>query len=213
MYLYEKMSNSLIEVDYMERSKSRISDNRNMLRTEGKSGNSDSRIRKYVAAGLAVAGAALLSGCVSSGWPGPVSYTSNEMMTIQKTVYGTVTSVQRVDIKPSQNGGFWGYINGNLGTIAGGSVGALVGSQLGGNPIVNSIGVIGGAAAGAVAGQQLSQYANTIRGYAISVELKGTDRVVTVTQPAQGMNFHIGEPVQINLNGNRARVEPTAQNQ
>ncbi|MCL5008137.1 MAG: glycine zipper 2TM domain-containing protein [Candidatus Marsarchaeota archaeon] len=196
----------------MERSKSRISDNRNMLRTEGESGKGDSRIRKSVAAGSAVLGAALLAGCVSSGWPGPVSYTSNEMMTIQRTLFGTVTSVQRVNIKPSQNGGFWGSIDSNAGTIVGGSVGALVGSQIGGNPIVNSIGAVGGAVAGAVAGEALTQNMNTIRGYAISVKIKGSSEVVTVTQPAQ-ISFTIGEPVQIDLNGSRARVEPTAQNQ
>ncbi len=80
----------------MEVSKSRTSDNRNMLRTEGKS---DRRIRKYVAAGSAVLGAALLAGCVSSGRPGPVSYTSNETIAVQRTVYGTDAGAQRVNIK------------------------------------------------------------------------------------------------------------------
>ena len=80
----------------MEVSKSRTSDNRNMLRTEGKS---DRRIRKYVAAGSAVLGAALLAGCVSSGRPGPVSYTSNETMAVQRAVYGTYAGAQRVNIK------------------------------------------------------------------------------------------------------------------
>ena len=46
----------------------------------------------------------------------------------------------------------------------------------------------------------------------LSVKIKGSSEVVTVTQPAQ-ISFTIGEPVQIDLNGSRARVEPTAQNQ
>ncbi len=104
----------------MEVSKSRTSDNRNMLRTEGKSGKSDSRIRKYVAAGSAVLGAALLAGCVSSGWQGPVSYTSNETMAVQRTVYGTDAGAQRVNIKLNSIGAVGGQaLTQNMNTIQG----------------------------------------------------------------------------------------------
>ncbi|MCL5008136.1 MAG: hypothetical protein M1562_02710 [Candidatus Marsarchaeota archaeon] len=101
----------------MEVSKSRTSDNRNMLRTEGKS---DRRIRKYVAAGSAVLGAALLAGCVSSGWQGPVSYTSNETMAVQRTVYGTDAGAQRVNIKLNSIGAVGGQaLTQNMNTIQG----------------------------------------------------------------------------------------------
>ena len=135
-----------------------------------------------------VAASALISGCASTT-SGSV-YSSSQAGREQTVRLGVVESVRQVTIEGSKSG---------VGTLAGGAIGGVAGSNIGGGNRGSAVGTILGAVAGGLAGNAIEEGTTKKPGLEITVKLDNGE-LRAVTQDADE-SFRPGERVRL-LSGN-----------
>ncbi len=133
-----------------------------------------------------------LAGCASSS---PDLVRRGEAQTMSTVLDATVLSVRPIKIEGSQSGG---------GAVAGGAIGAIAGSSVGGHRESAVVGIIG-AVAGGVLGNLAERAATTEDGIEIMVQLRSGERRAIV-QSKGNETFNPGDAVIIVSTGNRVRV-------
>lgn len=141
---------------------------------------------------LALAVALALAGCATSS---PDVISRSDAQRLSTVVDGTVLTVRNVTVDGSQSGG---------GAAAGGVVGAIAGSSVGGNRESAILGVLG-AVAGAVIGNSVERSTTREESLEILVQLRNGERRAIV-QAKGGETFQPGDAVIIVTTGSKVRV-------
>ena len=131
-----------------------------------------------------IAASAFITGCASTS-SGSV-YSSSQARGEQTVRMGVVESVRQVTIEGSKSG---------VGTIAGGAIGGVAGSNIGGGNRGSAVGTILGAVAGGLAGNAIEQGTTKKQGLEITVKLDNGE-LRAVTQDADEV-FRPGERVRL----------------
>ena len=148
--------------------------------------------RESAIAGAIVA-SAFISGCASTS-SGSV-YSGGQARREQTVRMGVVESVRQVTIEGSKSG---------VGTIAGGAIGGVAGSNIGGGNRGSAVGTILGAVAGGIAGNAIEQGTTKKQGLEITVKLDNGE-LRAITQEADE-SFRPGERVRLLSGGGVTRV-------
>lgn len=133
-----------------------------------------------------------LSGCATSS-PDVISRSDAQRMST--VVDATVLTVRNVTVEGNQSG---------TGAVAGGVVGAIAGSSVGGRRESSAIGVLG-AVAGAVVGNAIERTTTREESLEIMVQLRNGDRRAIV-QGKGTESFNPGDAVIIVTTGSKVRV-------
>lgn len=141
---------------------------------------------------LLLAGALVLSGCISSR--SGEAYSRDQARHIQDVQTGVVEHVREIVIEGTQSG---------IGAAAGGAVGGIGGSEIG-HGKGSRAGTVVGAVLGGVAGGALEEATTRKRGYEITVRLD-TGRTIAIAQEADE-EFKVGERVRLVTGGGVSRV-------
>lgn len=141
----------------------------------------------------ALAATAVITGCASTS-SGSV-YSGGQVGQEQTIRMGVVESVRQVSIEGSKSG---------VGTIAGGAIGGVAGSNIGGGNRGSAVGTILGAVAGGIAGNAIEQGTTKKQGLEITVKLDNGE-LRAVTQEADE-TFRPGERVRLLSGGGVTRV-------
>ncbi len=141
----------------------------------------------------ALAASALISGCASTS--SASVYSGGQARQEQTVRMGVVESVRHVSIEGSKSG---------VGTIAGGAIGGVAGSNIGGGSRGSAVGTILGAVAGGVAGNMIEQGTTKKQGLEITVKLDNGE-LRAITQEADEA-FRPGERVRLLSGGGVTRV-------
>ena len=131
-----------------------------------------------------VAVSALITGCASTT-SGSV-YSGGQAGREQTVRMGVVESVRQVTIEGSKSG---------VGTLAGGAIGGVAGSNIGGGNRGSAVGTILGAVAGGLAGNAIEQGTTKKQGLEITVKLDNGE-LRAITQDADE-SFRPGERVRL----------------
>lgn len=140
-----------------------------------------------------------MSGCTS---PNPYgnAYNSSDVQTVQQVYYGTVVKTEPVTIDASTK-------TNTIGTIAGAAIGGILGSEIG-HGDGSALGAIGGTLLGGYVGSEAASDLGKRNGVNLTIRLDD-GRLISIVQAANpDMMFQPGEPVQVNVIGNTARVTP-----
>ena len=141
----------------------------------------------------------ILTACTS---PNPYgnSYSSSETRTIQQVYYGTLVKIEPTTIDASTQ-------TNAIASIAGAAVGAILGSKVGGGK-GKDIATIGGGLLGSYAASKGTQTLGKTNGVNLTIKLD-SGKVISIVQAVNPQQiFRVGEAVQVNVEGNTARVEP-----
>tara|TARA_B100000768_G_scaffold98862_1_gene92140 strand:- start:221 stop:694 length:474 start_codon:yes stop_codon:yes gene_type:complete len=111
-----------------------------------------------------------LVGCGSQTMTGD-SYSGNQARKAQTLKMGQIESVKGVEIKGE---------NGGVGALAGGAIGGIAASNIGGGKM-SIVSAIVGAVAGGVIGDKIEKNVNTLNGQELTVKLSN-DTLIVVTQ-------------------------------
>ena len=140
-----------------------------------------------------------LSGCTS---PNPYgnAYGAGDVQTVQQVYYGTIVKTEPVNIDASTQ-------TNAIGTIAGAAIGGVLGSGIGGGR-GSTLAAIGGSLLGGYVGSEAAGNLGKRNGVNLTIRLDD-GKVISIVQAADpNMVFQPGEAVQVNVNGNSARVTP-----
>ena len=111
-----------------------------------------------------------LVGCGSQTMTGD-SYSGNQARKAQTLKMGQIESVKGVEIKGE---------NGGVGALAGGAIGGIAASNIGGGKM-SLVSAIVGAVAGGIIGDKIEKNVNTLNGQEITIRLSN-DTLIVVTQ-------------------------------
>lgn len=139
-------------------------------------------------------------GCTS---PNPYgnSYGSSDAQAIQEVYYGTIIKTEPVTLNASDGTNL-------IGTIAGAAIGGLLGSKVGGGTGAD-IAAIGGGLLGGYAGSKAASELGKSNGVNLTIKLDSTGETISIVQAVNpDMLFQIGQQVQVNVDGQTARVVP-----
>lgn len=125
----------------------------------------------------------------------PTTVRAGDAGTVQPVQFGTLTAIRTVEIRPGQT---------HLGTIAGGALGAIGGSQIGNSTAANIAGGVAGAVAGGAVGSAIEGSGRS-NGLELTVQLDSGE-TVAVVQPGQANDFRVGDRVRITGTADNARV-------
>ena len=142
------------------------------------------KISTSVAIAGVIAASALIAGCASTS-SGSV-YSGGQARQEQTVRMGVVESVRQVTIEGSKSG---------VGTIAGGAIGGVAGSNIGGGNRGSAVGTILGAVAGGIAGDAIERGTTKKQGLEITVKLDNGE-LRAITQEADE-SFRPGERVRL----------------
>ena len=131
-----------------------------------------------------VAVSALITGCAST--TSCSVYSGGQSGREQTVRMGVVESVRQVTIEGSKSG---------VGTLAGGAIGGVAGSNIGGGNRGSAVGTILGAVAGGLAGNAIEQGTTKKQGLEITVKLDNGE-LRAITQDADE-SFRPGERVRL----------------
>lgn len=137
--------------------------------------------------------AVTLGGCTPQ--TGVSSFSRNEVGQVAQVQFGQVTAIRQVDIQPGQT---------RLGTVVGGSLGAIGGSQIGSSTAANIAGGVTGAVVGGAVGSAIQGSSRTA-GIEITLHLDSGDDVAIV-QPGDPRDFRVGDRVRLSGTSENARV-------
>ena len=149
-------------------------------------------LRSSIALAIATGLTFTLAGCATSRSDVVSRHDAQRMTTV---IDATVLSIRAVTIDGSQSG---------MGATAGGVVGAIAGSSIGGRRD-SAVGGVLGAVAGALAGNAIERNATREESQEIMVQLRNGERRAIV-QAKTGENLQPGDPVIIVTNGGKVRV-------
>lgn len=128
-------------------------------------------------------GLLLLTGCMESR-AGNV-YTRDQARTSQSVNYGTILRVELVTIEGSQSG---------VGTLAGGAMGGVLGSAVGGGS-GRAIATVGGAILGGAAGAAAEKGLTTAQGVELEVELDNGELLMVVQE--NDAVYRVGDRIRV----------------
>ena len=148
------------------------------------------RITRLLAISLLTA---VLAACASSN-SGSV-YSRDEARKVQTVKTGVIESVRQVKLEGTKS---------PIGTIAGGAVGGIAGSSIGGDGASGAIGAVIGAVIGGLAGSAAEEGVTRKDGVELTVKLDGGG-LIAIVQEADEV-FTAGERVRILENGGVSRV-------
>jgi len=148
------------------------------------------RITRLLTVGLL---AAFLAACASSN-SGSV-YSRDEARKVQTVKTGVIESVRQVKLEGTKS---------PVGTIAGGAVGGIAGSSIGGDGTSGAIGAVIGAVIGGIAGAAAEEGFTRKDGVELTVKLDGGG-LIAIVQEADEV-FTAGEKVRILESGGVSRV-------
>ncbi|WP_313438559.1 glycine zipper 2TM domain-containing protein [Novosphingobium sp.] len=134
-----------------------------------------------------------LSGCTPQ--TGVSSFSRNEAGQVATVQFGEVLAIREVVIQPGQT---------RLGTVAGGALGAIGGSQVGSSTAANIAGGVTGAVVGGAIGSAVQGSSRTA-GIEITMRLDSGDNVAVV-QPGDPRDFRVGDRVRLAGTSENARV-------
>ncbi len=138
-----------------------------------------------------------LAGCAAN--PYGNAYNVNDARQMQEVYYGTVVRTQAVTLNGNGNG---------IGTLAGGAIGGILGSGVGGGT-GSEIATIGGALLGGYLGNEAGEQVTKRNGVNLTIKLDSGRTVSIVQQVNPNVMFHTGERVQINISDDgTSRVTP-----
>ncbi|KJF80145.1 glycine zipper 2TM domain-containing protein [Photobacterium angustum] len=138
-----------------------------------------------------------LAGCAAN--PYGNAYNVNDARQMQEVYYGTVVRTQAVTLNGNGNG---------IGTLAGGAIGGILGSGVGGGT-GSEIATIGGALLGGYLGNEAGEQVTKRNGVNLTIKLNSGRTVSIVQQVNPNVMFHAGERVQINISDDgTSRVTP-----
>lgn len=140
--------------------------------------------------------ALIFTGCASS--PYGDTYSLDDTQQIQNVSYGVIIKTEPVAIEGE------GSV---VGTIAGAAIGGILGSKVGGGS-GSQIAAIGGGVLGGVAGNKAAQSASKRNGVNLTIKLDAGNTIAIVQEVNPDMLFQVGQRVQVNQQGNTARVVP-----
>lgn len=123
-------------------------------------------------------------------------YATSSVGRVNQTMSGTVISVRPITVSSEDN---------NAGTLIGGALGGVAGSQIGGGDTAHILGAIGGAVVGGIAGNAAQRGLSSQTGYEYVIKLDNGN-MVTVTQ-GNDILLNPGQRCFVSL-GNPARVMP-----
>ncbi len=143
---------------------------------------------------LAISGSVALSGCYTPASSGSV-YSAGQARNEQTVRLGVVESVRQVTIQGTP---------GELGTLAGGALGGIAGSTVGGGNRGSAVGTILGVVGGGIAGSAIERNVTQKKGLEITVKLANGE-LRAITQDADE-DFRPGERVRLVSSGGVTRV-------
>lgn len=123
-------------------------------------------------------------------------YSAGSVGSVAQTMGGTVVSVRQITVSSEDN---------NAGTLIGGAMGGVAGSQIGGGSTAHILGAVGGAVIGGIAGNAAQRGLSSQNGYEYVIRLDNGS-MVTVAQGADIL-LNPGQRCYVSL-GNPARVMP-----
>lgn len=145
---------------------------------------------------LIVLSACLLTGCANN--PYGDTYAITDTQQIQNVHYGIIIKTEPVNIEGEGDA---------VGTIAGAAVGGILGSKVGGGS-GSQIATIAGGLLGGVAGNKAAKNISKRNGVNITIKLDTGNTIAVVQEVNPDMLFRVGQRVQLNQQGNTARVIP-----
>ncbi|WP_419240230.1 glycine zipper 2TM domain-containing protein [Photobacterium leiognathi] len=154
-------------------------------------------MKKFTVASLCLIAALGVSGCAQN--PYGNAYDVGEARTVQNVLTGTITKLDAVTMS---GGG-----ESTIGTIAGGAVGAILGSKIGGGS-GSDIAAIGGGLAGAALGNKAGDAISQRNGVNIVIKLDSGRTIAVVQEVDPNMIFRVGQRVDIYQQGSTTRVVP-----
>ncbi len=129
------------------------------------------------------------------------AYGPGQAQTIQSVYYGVIVNITPATVDNTNGNNF-------IGGIAGAAIGGLLGSTVGGGT-GKSIATIGGAVLGSYIGSEGANALGKSNGVNLTIKLDNDGRTIAIVQPVDpNVIFQVGEEVQINVQGNSARVTP-----
>ena len=133
-----------------------------------------------------------LFGCASQSMTGD-SYSGNQARKAQTLKMGQIESVKGIEIKGE---------NGGIGALAGGAIGGIAASNIGGGKM-SLVSAIVGAVAGGVIGDKIEKNVNTLNGQEITIKLSN-DTLIVVTQEIDKNvgPLRVGEQVRVLTSSN-----------
>ncbi|PSV99444.1 glycine zipper 2TM domain-containing protein [Photobacterium lipolyticum] len=140
----------------------------------------------------------VFAGCSSN--PYGDSYGVKDTRQIQRVRYGTIMKAEPVTIEGEGGGKL-------VGAVAGAAVGGILGSKIGGGS-GSDIAAIGGGVLGGVAGSKAADAATRRNGVNLTIKMDNGEVIAIVQEANPNMIFQIGQKVQVNIDGNQARVVP-----
>jgi outer membrane lipoprotein SlyB len=126
----------------------------------------------------------LLSACATQSRSGKV-YSSDEARRTHSVYYGTILRVEDVTIEGRTEG---------VGTLAGGAMGGVLGSAVGGGS-GRAIATVGGAILGGIAGSAIEKDVTTKAALEIEVELDNGELLVIVQE--RDAQYNVGDRVRV----------------
>ena len=140
--------------------------------------------------------ACLFIGCASN--PYGDTYALGDTRQIQNVSYGVIIKAEPVNIEGEGSA---------VGTIAGAAVGGILGSNVGGGS-GSQIAAIAGGILGGVAGNKTAKNVTKRNGVNLTIKLDRGNTIAIVQEVNPDMLFRVGQRVQLNRQGNTARVVP-----
>ena len=140
--------------------------------------------------------AGLFSGCATN--PYGDTYAISDTQQIQTVSYGVIIKTEAVSIEGEGSA---------VGTIAGAAVGGILGSRVGGGS-GSQIATIAGGILGGIAGDQAAKGVSKRSGVNLTIKLNDGRTIAIVQEVNPNMRFRVGQRVQLNRQGNKARVVP-----
>jgi len=140
--------------------------------------------------------ASLSGGCASN--PYGDTYALADTRQVQNVYYGVIIKTEAVNIEGEGS---------TVGTLAGAAIGGILGSSIGGGS-GSQIAAIGGGVVGGVAGNKAAQGITKRNGVNLTIKLDDGKTIAVVQEVNPDMLFRVGQRVQLNMQGNTARVVP-----
>ncbi len=163
-------------------------------------------MKKFTVASLCLVAALGVSGCAQN--PYGNAYDVGEARTVQNVLTGTITKLDAVTmVSGNEEAGGGGGESDTIGTIAGGAVGAILGSKIGGGS-GSDIAAIGGGLAGAALGNKAGDAISQRNGVNIVIKLDSGRTIAVVQEVDPNMIFRVGQRVDIYQQGSTTRVVP-----
>ncbi|AIJ10142.1 MULTISPECIES: glycine zipper 2TM domain-containing protein [Edwardsiella] len=142
---------------------------------------------------------ATLAGCANTSTLSGDVYSANQAKQVQQVTYGTIVSMEPVQIQAGNEANV-------IGTIGGAVIGGLLGNTIGGGT-GRSLATAAGAVAGGVAGNSIEGAVNRTNGVQLVIRLD-SGKTIAVVQKNDKQAFRVNQRVMLLSNGSTVNVSP-----